>query len=177
MTAPLARVRIVDLTRLGYGAEATQLGGELGAEVIRIESRTRPDPIRMMPPFVPLPGEAPSAAGITAGTMPEKGFDRGGIFYKYNGGGKRSVALNLKDARGVDVLRRLIALADVVTESFSAGAFARMGFPYEELRRLRPNVIYVSMSGFGHGGRDSAHVTLCPIAQALIGLTHLVVLP
>ncbi|HLY38239.1 MAG TPA: CoA transferase, partial [Candidatus Binatia bacterium] len=90
---------------------------------------------------------------------------------------KRSVALNLKDARGVDLLRRLVALADVVTESFSAGAFARMGFPYEELRRLRPNIIYVSMSGFGHRGRDAAHVTLGPTAQALTGLTHLVGLP
>jgi len=177
VTAPLAGVRIVDLTRLGYGAEATQLCGALGAEVIRIESRTRPDPIRMMPPFVPLPGEAPTATAPTAGTMPEKGFDRGGIFYKYNGGGKRSVALNLKDARGVDILRRLIATADVVAESFSAGAFARMGFPYDELRRLRPDVIYVSMSGFGHHGRDAAHVTLGPTAQALTGLTYLLGLP
>src|SRR4029077_1295962 len=150
----------------------------LGAEVIRIESRTRPDPIRLMPPFVPLPGEAPSGpAGITASTAPDKGFDRGGIFYKYNGGGKRSVALNLKEPRGVDILRRLVATADVVTESFSAGAFARMGFPYEELRRLRPEIIYVRMSGFGHRGRDAAHVTLGPTAQALTGLTYLVGLP
>jgi len=175
---PLAGVRIVDLTRLGYGAEATQLCGALGAEVLRIESRTRPDPIRMMPPFVPLPGEAPSGAvGITAATVREKGFNRGGIFYKYNGGGKRSVTLNLKDPRGLDLLERLIATTDVVTESFSAGALARMGLPYEELRRIRPHIIYVSMSGFGHRGRDAAHVTLGPTAQALTGLTHLVGLP
>ena len=50
---PLAGIRIVDLTRLGYGAQATALCGALGAEVIRIESRTRPDPVRVMPPFVP----------------------------------------------------------------------------------------------------------------------------
>jgi benzylsuccinate CoA-transferase BbsF subunit len=177
-TAPLAGVRIVDLTRLGYGAEATQLCGAMGAEVIRIESRTRPDPIRMMPPFVPLPGEHVAAEpGITATTVREKGFNRGGIFYKYNGGGKRSVAINLKDPRGMDVLRRLIARADVVTESFSAGAMARMGLPYDELRRIRADIIYVSMSGFGHRGRDAAHVTLGPTAQALTGLTYLVGLP
>ena len=177
-TGPLAGVRIVDLTRLGYGAEATQLCGAMGAEVIRIESRTRPDPIRMMPPFVPLPGEHVAAEpGITATTVREKGFNRGGIFYKYNGGGKRSVAINLKDPRGMDVLRRLIAKADVVTGSFSAGAMARMGLPYDELRRIRADIIYVSMSGFGHHGRDAAHVTLGPTAQALTGLTYLVGLP
>src|SRR5439155_7284094 len=96
--APLAGVRIVDLTRLGYGAQATALCGALGAEVLRIESRVRPDPIRLMPPYVPLPGEArPCEAGITAAPSLEKGFNRGGIFFKYNFGGKRSVALNLKD--------------------------------------------------------------------------------
>jgi crotonobetainyl-CoA:carnitine CoA-transferase CaiB-like acyl-CoA transferase len=176
--APLAGVRIVDLTRLGYGAEATQLCGALGAEVLRIESATRPDPIRMMPPFVPRPGEAPSAdAGVSAATVRDKGFDRGAIFYKYNGGGKRSVALDLKHPRGLEILKRLVAVADVVAESFSAGALARMGLPYEELRRLRRDIVYVSMSGFGHRGRDAAHVTLGPTAQALTGLTHLVGLP
>jgi len=175
---PLAGIRIVDLTRLGYGAEATALCGNLGAEILRIESRTRPDPIRLMPPFVPLPGEPPSGeAGLTAATVRDKGFNRGGIFYKYNTGGKRSVALNLKDPRGMDILRRLVATADVLTESFSAGALERMGLPYDELRRIKPDIIYVSMSGFGHRGRDAAHVTLGPTAQALTGLTYLVGLP
>ena len=80
---PLAGVRIVDLTRLGYGAQATALCGAMGAEVIRVESRTRPDPIRLMPPFVPLPGEErPRAAGLSATATREKGFNRGGIFFK-----------------------------------------------------------------------------------------------
>jgi benzylsuccinate CoA-transferase BbsF subunit len=175
---PLAGVRIVDLTRLGYGAQATALCGCLGADVIRIESRTRPDPIRMMPPHVPLPGEERARdAGVTAQTTLAKGFDRGGIFFKYNAGGKRSVALNLKHPRGLELLKRLIATADVVTESFSAGAMARMGLPYDELRRLKPDVVYVSMSGLGHRGRDAAHVTLGPTAQALTGLTYLLGLP
>lgn len=175
---PLAGIRIVDLTRLGYGAQATALCGALGAEVIRIESRTRPDPVRVMPPFVPRPGDAPQTEpGLAAAWTPDLGFNRGGIFFKYNTGGKRSVALNLKDARGMDLLRRLVATADVLTESFSAGALARMGLPWEALRRLKPDLVYVSMSGFGHSGRDRAHVTLGPTAQALTGLTYMLGLP
>jgi crotonobetainyl-CoA:carnitine CoA-transferase CaiB-like acyl-CoA transferase len=174
---PLAGVRIVDLTRLGYGAQATAICGCLGAEVLRVESRTRPDPIRVMPPFVPAPGEARDTAGVTAGARLDRGFDRGAIFFKYNPGGKRSVALNLKDPRGMDVLRRLVATADVLAESFSAGALARMGLPWEALRALRPDLVYVSMAGLGHRGRDAAHVTLGPTAQALTGLTYMLGVP
>ena len=175
---PLAGVRIIDLTRLGYGAQATALCGALGAEVIRIESRTRPDPVRIMPPFVPRPGEAEQTEpGLVAAWKPEMGFNRGGIFFKYNSGGKRSVTLNLKEPRGLDLLRRLIATADALTESFSAGALVRLGLPWEELERLKPDLVYVSMSGFGHSGRDRAHVTLGPTAQALTGLTYMLGLP
>lgn len=174
---PLAGVRIVDLTRLGYGAQATALCGCMGADVIRVESRTRPDPIRLMPPYVPLPGESPSTEALTATTALDKGFDRGGIFFKYNAGGKRSVALDLKKPEGMDVLRRLVAKADVLTESFSAGTLARMGLPYDELRRQKPDIIYVSMAGLGQTGRDAAHVTLGPTAQALTGLTAMIGLP
>src|SRR5262249_58539992 len=169
---------IIDLTGLGYGAQATALCGVMGAEVIRVESRTRPDPVRLMPPFVPLPGdELPKEPGLAAVATADKGFNRGGIFFKYNTGGKRSVALNLKDPRGLDLLRRLINIADVLTESFSAGALVRMGLPYEELRRLKPDLIYVSMSGLGHRGREAAHVTLGPPAQARTGLTYMLGLP
>jgi crotonobetainyl-CoA:carnitine CoA-transferase CaiB-like acyl-CoA transferase len=134
--------------------------------------------VRIMPPFVPRPGEAEQMEpGLGAAWKPEIGFNRGGIFFKYNSGGKRSVTLNLKEPCGLDLLRRLIAKADVLTESFSAGALTRMGLPWEELQRLRPDLVYVSMSGFGHTGRDRAHVTLGPTAQALTGLTYLLGLP
>jgi crotonobetainyl-CoA:carnitine CoA-transferase CaiB-like acyl-CoA transferase len=175
---PLAGIRIVDLTRLGYGAQATALCGALGAEVIRVESRTRPDPVRVMPPFVPVPGETRAAEpGLRTPWSPALGFDRGGIFFKYNFGGKKSVAIDWKRPRGLALLRRLIAAADVLAESFSAGAMVRLGLPWEELRRLKPDLVYVSMSGFGHLGRDRAHVTLGPTAQAYTGLTYMLGLP
>ncbi len=181
-TAPpmaLDGVRVLDLTRLGYGAQCTALLGALGAEVIRVESRTRPDPLRLMPPYVPLPGQRPEprTGSITTETALAHGFDRGGIFYKYNFGGKRSLTLYLKHPRGLELLKRLVPLADVLAESFAAGTLARMGLPYDELKRLRPDIIYVSMAGFGQTGRDRRHVTLGPTAQALTGLTYMVGLP
>lgn len=176
---PLAGIRILDLTRLGYGAQCTALLGALGAEVIRVESRTRPDPLRLMPPYIPAPGEGAEAGpqAISAETAFAHGFNRGGIFHKYNFGGKRSLTLNLKHPRGLELFRQLVPLCDVLTESFAAGTLERMGLSYDELRRLRPDLVYVSMSGFGHSGRDRRHVTLGPTAQALTGLTYMVGLP
>ncbi|MGH7896936.1 MAG: CaiB/BaiF CoA transferase family protein [Candidatus Binatia bacterium] len=177
MPFPLEDVRILDLTRLGYGAQATSILGALGAEVIRVESKTRPDPVRMIPPHLPLPGAPREEGQLSAAMVAAKGFNRGGIFHKYNFGGKRSVTLNLKHPRGIEILKRLIAKSDVLAESFSAGALARMGLGYDQLKAIRPDMIYVSMSGFGHTGRDSRHVTLGPTAQALTGLTSMVGLP
>jgi crotonobetainyl-CoA:carnitine CoA-transferase CaiB-like acyl-CoA transferase len=177
MLLPLEAIRVLDLTRLGYGAQATSILAALGAEVIRVESRTRPDPVRMIPPHVPVPGEAATGEGLTAAMVASKGFDRGAIFHKYNFGGKKSVALNLKHPRGMEILKRLLARCDVLAESFSAGAMERMGLSYETMRSIRPDIIYVSMSGFGHSGRDSRHVTLGPTAQAITGLTYMVGLP
>jgi len=177
MPLPLEAIRVLDLTRLGYGAQATSILGALGAEVIRVESRTRPDPVRMIPPHVPVPGETDGGEGLSASMVAAKGFDRGAIFHKYNFGGKRSIALNLKHPRGMEILERLVACCDVLAESFSAGALERMGLPYDTMRSIRPDIIYVSMSGFGHTGRDRRHVTLGPTAQAITGLTYMVGLP
>jgi len=176
MPLALDDVRVLDLTRLGYGAQATSILGALGAEIIRVESRTRPDPVRMIPPHIPVAGEA-AGEGLSASMVAAKGFDRGAIFHKYNFGGKRSVTLNLKHPRGMEILKRLVVRCDVLAESFSAGALERMGLTYEAMRTIRPDIIYVSMSGFGHTGRDRGHVTLGPTAQAITGLTYMVGLP
>src|SRR5439155_229746 len=153
-------------------AESSSLLLEIEGHDVRV-AHTGPEAIEIARSFAPdvilldigLPGmdgyavarvlrAAPDLAHcrIIAVATPDKGFNRGGIFFKYNTGGKRSVALNLKDPRGLDLLRRLITRADVLTESFSSGALVRMGLPYEELRRLKPDLVYVSMSGLGHRG-------------------------
>jgi benzylsuccinate CoA-transferase BbsF subunit len=172
-------LRVLDFCRLGFGSQATMILGCLGAEVIRIESTTRPDPIRVMPPFVPEPGEVGQGFGGATLAQAQKmqSANRGGIFYKYNTGGKRSIAVDARNPDGLELLRKLVAVSDVVTESFAAGTLARWGLDYETLRELRPDIIYVSMCGYGHVGPDSHYVTMGPTAQALTGLTHLVGLP
>jgi crotonobetainyl-CoA:carnitine CoA-transferase CaiB-like acyl-CoA transferase len=175
----LEGLRILDFTRLGFGAQATLICGCLGADVIRVESTRFPDAIRVMPPFVPEPGErgeafgAATLANATAASSP----NRGGIFYKYNTGGKRSITVNARHPSGLGLLKDLVASCDVVTESFAAGTLQRWGLSYEVMREIRPDIIYVSMCGFGHEGPDTANVTMGPTAQALTGLTFMVGLP
>jgi crotonobetainyl-CoA:carnitine CoA-transferase CaiB-like acyl-CoA transferase len=175
----LRGVRILDFTRLGFGAQATLIAGCLGADVIRVESTRHPDAIRVMPPYVPDPGQrgegfgAASLANATSG----RSANRGGIFYKYNTGGKRSITVDARHPKGLALLKDLVAECDVVTESFAAGTFARWGLGYEVLREIKPDVIYVSMCGFGHSGPDVSFVTMGPTAQALSGLTFMVGLP
>ena len=84
---------------------------------------------------------------------------------------KLGITLNLRTERGRQVLRELIAISDVVTENFAAGVMARLGFAYEELARIRPDVIYVSNCGFGHTGPYAPYKTWGPVVQAMCGLT------
>ena len=172
-------LRILDFTRLGFGAQATLICGCLGAEVIRVESTRVPDAIRVMPPFVPEPGERGEAFGAAtlANATGAASPNRGGIFYKYNTGGKKSITVDARHPEGLALLKELVAQSDVVTESFAAGTLARWGLSYEVMRSIRRDIVYVSMCGFGHEGPDTAHVTMGPTAQALTGLTFLVGLP
>src|SRR5256714_307698 len=175
----LSGVRVLDFTRLGFGSQATLILGCLGAEVIRVESARPPDPIRVMPPYVPRPGETSERFGnaTMAAAASAQSLDRGAIFFKYNTGGKKSIAVNARDPRGLDILKRLVAVSDVVTESFALVRMERWGLSYDVMRQQRDDVIYVSMSGYGHEGPDASYITMGPTAQALTGLTYLVGLP
>jgi crotonobetainyl-CoA:carnitine CoA-transferase CaiB-like acyl-CoA transferase len=175
----LAGVRVLDFTRLGFGPQATLILGALGADVIRVESRKHPDPIRVMPPYVVDEGEQSEGFGnaTMAAAAGARSMDRGAIFWKYNTGGKRSITVNARDPRGLDILKRLVAVSDVVTESFALGTFERWGLSYDVLRTCRDDVLYVSMSGYGHTGPDASYITMGPTAAALTGLTFMVGLP
>ena len=153
----LAGLRVCDFTGVLAGAGATRTLAAFGAQVIRIE-----DPVRQ------------GRWDILRGSRPFKderrGVDFGGSFNHHNVE-KLGITLNLRTERGRDLLRELVAISDVVTENFAAGVMARLGFSYDELARIRPDVIYVSNCGFGHTGPYSPYKTWGPVVQAMCGLT------
>jgi crotonobetainyl-CoA:carnitine CoA-transferase CaiB-like acyl-CoA transferase len=149
---PLEGLRVIDLTWVWAGPFSTMQLAHLGAEVLRVETTTRVDVTRLLPPYAD----------------DEPGIDRSGYFNQYNQG-KKSVALNLREKRGMDLLRRLVATADVVVDNMAAGALARMGLPWEELRALNPRIVAVSMTGFGETGPYADHMAYGSLIDALSG--------
>lgn len=153
----LSQLRICDLSGQLAGAGSTRFLAAFGAQVIRIEDPVRQgswDIVRGAPPFVD----------------DRRGIDMGGGFNNHNVE-KLGITLNLRTERGKELLRELVAVSDVVTENFAAGVMARMGFPYDELQKIKPDIVYVSNCGFGAWGPNSAFKTWGPIVQAVSGLT------
>ena len=159
----LRRIRVCDLSGQLAGAGATRLLAAFGAQVIRVEDPATKggwDIVRGAPPY----------------RDERRGIEFGAGFNNHNVE-KLGITLNLRTERGRELLSRLIAVSDVVTENFAAGVFARLGFPYERLRQIRPDIIYVSHSGFGATGPYREFRTWGPIVQAVSGLTFTAALP
>ncbi|MGH2627843.1 MAG: CaiB/BaiF CoA transferase family protein, partial [Anaerolineales bacterium] len=153
-------VRVCDLTWIIAGPTATRVLADFGAEVIRVEHGQAADAIRLGRPIV---GESP--------TLNNSGF------FNYFNRNKKSILLNARHPMGMDLLKRLIAESDVVVENFSSGIMESWGLDYPQLKEIRDDIIYCSISGFGHSGRDKAFTTWGPTAQALSGLTFMSGLP
>lgn len=139
---PLEGVRIVDLTAFWAGPFATQYLATLGADVIKVESAQRPDPIRF---------------SVSVPITTEQWYERGSMFLAVNLN-KRGITLDLSQPRGRELLLELIATADVVVENFTPRVMEHFGLTYDELRTVRPNLIYLRMPGWGLEGpwRDRA---------------------
>jgi crotonobetainyl-CoA:carnitine CoA-transferase CaiB-like acyl-CoA transferase len=159
----LAGIRICDFCGQLAGAGATKWLAAFGAEVIRIE-----DPVRE--------GRWDILRGIGPYVDERRGLEFGGGYNNHNTG-KLGVTLNLRTERGKQLLTELIRQSDCVTENFAAGVLERWGFGYAQLKAIRPDIIYVSNSGFGHEGPYSAFKTWGPIVQAVSGLTFASGLP
>jgi crotonobetainyl-CoA:carnitine CoA-transferase CaiB-like acyl-CoA transferase len=173
----LAGLRIIDMTWALASAGAGRFFTTLGAEVIKIEHESRIDGMRRGNGCVPLGGRAERvAATAPLATSSEGGLNRSGAFMEINSG-KLSVSLNLKTERGKELLRDLIRQADMIIEGYSPGTFARMGFGYEELKALNPDIIYVQQSGTGHFGTYGRMRTFGPSAQAFSGISEMSGLP
>ena len=157
MPEALSSFRICDFTGQLAGAGATKWLASFGAEVIRIEDPVRQgrwDILRGIPPFVD----------------DRRGIEFGGGFNNHNTN-KYGITLNLRTERGKELLTELIRVSDVVSENFAKGVLARWGFSYDQLKAIKPDIIYVSNCGFGHVGPYSDFKTWGPIVQAVSGLT------
>jgi crotonobetainyl-CoA:carnitine CoA-transferase CaiB-like acyl-CoA transferase len=131
LPAVLAGIRILDFTHVLAGPFCTRLLADLGADVVRVESHKHPDH--------PWPSTFISEDGRHAS-------------YLNTNRNKRSIAIDLKKADGQRIAARLAEIADVVVENFSAGVMERLKLGYDQLRGTNPDLIYVSMSGYGHDG-------------------------
>jgi crotonobetainyl-CoA:carnitine CoA-transferase CaiB-like acyl-CoA transferase len=176
----LEGVRIIDLTWLQVGPQATRILASFGAQVIRVEWRKRGaiDFLRYFAPFAP--NHATADGGRAQGAAHSSGirgnYDRGAYFNNTNPG-KYGVTLNLNHPKGRDLLRRMVRDANALCENFSPGQMDKWGLGYEELRKLNPKLIYMQTTGMGKAGVYENYVSYGPTAQAFSGLTFLSGLP
>jgi len=148
MSGPLRGYRVVDVTGVIAGPFATMMLADQGADVIKVEAPHRPDHTRHA---------GPGEAGLRAS-------------YLNNNRNKRSVSIDVKSDEGREALLKLVATADVFIQNFRPGVVERLGISEPELRAVRPDLIYVSMSGWGENGPFAHKPVYDPIIQALSGL-------
>src|SRR5436190_15717332 len=152
---PLQGVKVVSCSTAQAGTVPYMLMADLGADVIKIETPKGGDPSRGM---TVLPG-------------------KGSTFFETNNRGVKSVTLNLKDPEGRAILHRLVAKADIFGQNFRPGAAEKNGFGWEELRKVNPRLVYVSISGYGTRGPNGHLPGTDSMAQALGGIAEAYSMP
>ncbi|MBI3328874.1 MAG: CoA transferase, partial [Nitrospinae bacterium] len=160
----LAGYRVLDFGTAFAAPMAAHLLADMGAEVIKIESRTRLDGLRLGRPIV---GE--DIAGGDRGEWPEYQP----VFHGLNRS-KLGVTVNIKHPEGVGLLKRIVHMCDIVINNFSPGVMERAGLGYDVLRAERPDLIYVSLPAAGESGPLREIVTYAPVIAALAGISGLV---
>lgn len=149
MAGPLAGVRVLDLTSMISGPTTTLILADQGADVIKVENPKGGDHTRLV---------STARNGVSAS-------------FANNNRNKRSVALDLKRPEAVEALKAIAATCDVAVQNFRPGVVDRIGVGEAALRAVRPDLIYVSISGFGEDGPYAQKPTYDPLIQALSGLT------
>ncbi|MCB2066253.1 MAG: CoA transferase [Erythrobacter sp.] len=133
-TGPLAGIRVLDLSRVLAGPWCTQMFGDLGAEVIKVEQPGQGDDTRRWgPPWVP-DGSRDSA------------------YYLCTNRNKRSIAVDIASPEGAELIRKIAATSDIVVENFRVGGLVKYGLDYETIKAINPGVIWCSITGFGQTG-------------------------
>ncbi len=138
MPGPLRELKILDFTTLLPGPYATMALADMGADVLRVVSRSRPDVVAFIPPIIP-------SVDLSAA-------------FAYLGRNKRCMTLNLKDSRAIRIIHQLISNYDILIEQFRPGVMAKFDLDYESLSKINPSLIYCSLTGYGQTGpfRDRA---------------------
>lgn len=145
-------LRVIDLTHVIAGPFCTYQLAVMGADVIKIESPQAPDMVRE---------DGPLAEEVARGM--------GSVFTAQNAN-KRSIALDLKSPEGRDIAITLIRDADVLVENYRSGALAELGLGYQGIRKINPDIIYCSLTGFGQTGPKAQHTAYDNVIQAFSGL-------
>jgi crotonobetainyl-CoA:carnitine CoA-transferase CaiB-like acyl-CoA transferase len=161
---PLEGIRVVDLTKIVAGPNATRMLATMGAEVIRVEwhDQRALDMLRMIRPGV---------SGGDPGSL-----NRSGLFNNLNAG-KYGITLNMSLPQGRELFKRLITKASVLCENYSPEQMESWGLGYSVLSEINPELIYLQITGMGKSGTYKAYRSVGPTAQALSGLTHMSGLP
>jgi formyl-CoA transferase len=144
----LQGIKVVDFTQFEAGTTCTEVLAWFGAEVVKIENPGRGDPGRRL--------------------RPGKPDDDPWYFYQFNAN-KKSLAINLKTGRGLEIVRDLIKKADIVAENMAPGTIERLGLDYESVRKINPRIIYCQIKGFASGSPHEAGLAFDMIAQAAGG--------
>lgn len=155
---PLATIRILDCTQIWAGPRAVKLLADMGAEIIKVESEKRPDPLRESP--------------VSPAKMGPGGLPYTSSFSQLHRN-QRSLSLDLTTPEGVGIFRALAKISDVVIDNFSRGVLARLGVGYEDLKRLKPDIIVISMPIFGHTGPESHYIGYGVTMEQMSGMLSL----
>jgi crotonobetainyl-CoA:carnitine CoA-transferase CaiB-like acyl-CoA transferase len=152
MTKAFSGVRVLDFSQVLAGPSCTQHLALLGADVIKIEE--------------------PTAGDQSRGIMADNDIGRIGMspYFLSMNANKRSITLDLKHNRAIEILARLAAGADVVVQNFRPGVLTRLGFGYQAVRAIKPNIIYCSISGYGQDGPFATAPAYDGAVQAVSGL-------
>ena len=149
---PFEGIRVIDMTHVLAGPFCTFQLATLGADVIKVEPPGDPDMTRH------------------EGVIPALNREQRGTYFMSQNAGKRALTLNLKQAEGRDILKKLVAEADVLVENYTGGSLEKLGLGYDDLSAINPKLIYCSMTGFGHTGPKRSHPAYDIVIQAFSGI-------